>query len=111
MTDVEVKIDTSQFEKELSDYLIENAEIIARQIAADAKATTAFKDDTGELRKSIKARKSKFEDGGWIVKAGSKKAYHAWLVEHGSQKMSAKPYLRPALEKNIGFAKQKFGVK
>lgn len=106
-----VEIDTSKFEKELSDYLIENAEIIARQIAKDAKNTTAFQDDTGRLRKSIKAKKSRYADGGWIVKAGGKGAYQAWLIEHGSQKMPAKPYLRPALEKNINFAKQKFGVK
>ena len=112
-----VEIDTTEFEKELSDFLIENAETIAKQIARDAKATTAFKDVTGELRKSIRAKKSRYPDGGWIVRAGGPKAAQAWLIENGRSggagypPMPAKPFLKPAMERNIDEAKRLFGVK
>ena len=103
-----VNIDTKQFEQELAKFINQNAETIARQIAIDAKTTTAFKDKTGTLRKSIRARKSKFEDGGWIVVAGSP---HAHLVEYGHKNAPAHPFLRPALDKNIAEAKRLFGAK
>lgn len=52
----------------------------------------------GRLKKSIKAYKSKFKDGGWIVMAGGFDAFYAWMVEFGVPGISPKPYLRPALE-------------
>ena len=107
MADVTVSIDTSKFELELAKFINENSESIAKSIEADARNTTAFKDKTGKLRKSIRARKSRFEDGGWIVQA---RAPHAHLVEYGTQNMAAKPFLRPALEKNINRAKQLFNA-
>jgi len=51
----------------------------------------------GTLRNSIKARKSKFKGGGWIVTAGSHDAFYSGFVELGTKKMTASPYLRPAL--------------
>lgn len=59
---------------------------IADEVFIEAKRTTAFTDRTCNLRRSIRIRKSKFPDGGWIVIAsGGKgyKGYHAHLVELG----------------------------
>ena len=123
-----VSFDFSEFSFELAAYINENAKQIARQIAADAKASTAFKDYKGtaresewskktwgpnarKLRKSIRAKKSKFEDGGWIVMAT---APHAHLIEYGHggpNPAPPHPFLRPALYKNIAAAKQAFGAK
>ena len=113
-----VEFDFSKFNVELEKYLDENCKDIAKQIRSDAKATTEFKDITGRLRKSIKYRKSKFEGGGYIVRAGGKGAMQAWLVEHGHkgnilfpQGAPPHPYLKPALDKNINYARQKFGAR
>jgi hypothetical protein len=113
-----VEIDLSKFNVELEKYLDENCEDIAEHIKIDAKASTSFKDKTGRLRKSIKKKKSKFPGGGYIVKAGGKGAMQAWLVEHGHKGNSLfpqgappHPYLKPALDRNIAYAQQKFGVK
>lgn len=57
----------------------------------------------GTLRDSIKAVKSKFQNGGWIVQAGSWDAFYASFVELGlktRKKYPRQPYLRPALERN-----------
>ena len=82
---------------------------IADKIKVDAKASTAFVDKSGRLRRSIKRRKSKFDDGGYMVKAGGKGAMQAWLVEHGhagptkaSPRTPPHPFLRPALNRNEG---------
>ena len=105
----QVTIDTKEFDKMLAAHINENAETIAKQIARDAKARVNVV--TGNLKKSIKAKKSKFEDGGWITQAT---APHAWLVEHGHggpKPAPAHPYLRPALDANIAAARDAFGVK
>ena len=57
--------------------------------------------EPGRLKKSIKAYKSKFKDGGWIVMAGGFLPFYAYLaerVELGGPKQTPKPYLTPALE-------------
>ena len=43
-----------------------------------------IKSHTGNLQLSIKAKKSKFENGGWICMAESKKGPHAFIVEYGT---------------------------
>ena len=78
--DAKVKFDTKEFEQKLADYLDENAETVAKELAADAKANGPFKDKTGRLRKSIRAKKSKFKDGGWIVLMGGKGAMQAYII-------------------------------
>lgn len=98
-----------------------NLEETAGYVFAEAKQTLAFKDKTGNLRKSIRLKKSKFEDGGYIVKAtggGGEKGYHAHLVEFGhvmfidgrptGKRVPPHPFLRPALEKGIRYAVGKF---
>jgi hypothetical protein len=112
MVEVKVSLDTSKFELELAKFINDNAESIAKDIAADARASVNVV--TGNLRKSIKAKKSKFEDGGWIIQAT---APHASLLEFGwktSKKgpsETAKPFLRPALDRNIERAKAAFGTR
>lgn len=106
MNQAEVKIDTKDFELELARHINENAEQIAKQIAVDAKSK--INNVTGTLGRSVKARKSKFDDGGWIVMAT---APHAHLIEFGRRGAPAYPFLRPALDQNITAAKQAFGVK
>ncbi len=105
MNRVDVRIDTKEFEMELARHINENAESIAKQIAQDARNSVGVV--TGNLKKGIKARKSRYEDGGWIVLST---APHAHLLEFGTVNMSPKPYLRPALYKNIAEAKRQFGV-
>ena len=53
---------------------------IADYVEAEAKTTARFVDRSGNLRKTIKKRKSKFPEGGYIVVAT---APHAHLVEFG----------------------------
>ena len=100
-------------------YIDDNAEDIAQEIEFRAQATAAFIDKTGRLRKSIKARKSKYEGGGWIVGAWSP---HAWLVEFGHElidwysgrKVGHVPehkFLRTALNNVISTARAKFGTR
>ena len=106
-------------------YIDDNAESIAQAIEFRAKATAMFIDKTGYLRSKIKARKSKFEGGGWIVGAW---APHAWLVEFGHRMVdwrtgrflkvhgmddetTPRPFLRRALQNTIAAARVKFGVK
>lgn len=57
--------------------------LLAAQAAAQAKQTTAFKDRSGDLRKSIRAgRKSLYAT--W-VKAGGEDAPYARFIESGSK--------------------------
>jgi hypothetical protein len=104
-----------------------NLDQIATSVKADAIASAEFIDKTGNLRKSIRKRKSKFENGGYIVLARGKsnkndsegdKGYHAHLVEFGhvkvlwgkptGERVPAHPFMRKALEKNIGLAVELF---
>ena len=76
---VRVEIDLTKFEETLETFLDENCRDIANAIKKDAKRTVAFKDKSGKLRKSIKTKKSKFEGGGYIVKAGGRGAMQCIL--------------------------------
>ena len=105
---------------------------IAEEVAADAQGTLEFRDYTGtsresewhkrnfpnapSLRKRIRAKKSKYEDGGAIVIAS---APHAHLVEFGHVMVKngkvlpgsvpAHPFLRPAVSKRLQEAIQRIG--
>ncbi len=103
-----MSFDFSVIERLVAEHINENAEKIARQIAKDARASVGVK--TGRLKRSIRAKESKFDDGGWIVVAT---APHAWLVEHGHggpHPAPPHPFLRPALDKNINEARRLFGA-
>lgn len=94
----------------------ENLSEVADIVHREAKASAGFADKTGNLRKSIRKKKSKFKNGGFIVSAsghGGDKGYHAALVEFGhvkflwgkptGERVPPHPFMRPALE--IGLQK------
>ena len=77
----------------------------AERVRDEARASTAFEDRARKLRPSIRIKKSKFEDGGYIVYS---KEPHAHLVELGHLQVRngkvvgfvpAHSFLRTALEK------------
>lgn len=76
---------------------------IVREARKAAKNTTAFKDHTGKLRKSIGMRQIKGE-GKWHLRATAR---HAHLVALGTKYMPARPFLRPAAFSSLsdGFIK------
>ena len=87
---------------------------LAERVKVEAKNSTAFEDETGALRKSIRVRKSRFQDGGYIVFS---KVPYAHLVEYGHAlvrnkkvvgHVPAHPFLRPALEKVMASARDLF---
>ena len=130
---VKIEMDMSEFGLELGRFIDENADVIAKKLAQDARATTLFQDYKGtaresswskkrwgslaqKLRKSIRVRKSKFEDGGYIVVAS---APHAHLVEYGHAlvkngktigRVAPRPFLRKAKDQNIEAARRAFGA-
>jgi len=114
-----IDINTVSFEQRLQEHLDEKCKEIADKIKVDAKTGTylsakKFKDLSGRLRKSIKTKKSKYDDGGYIVKAGGRGAMQAWLIEHGHggpRPAPPFPYLGPALRRNIKFAEMKLSEK
>ena len=66
------------------------ADLAARQVEEHAKQVVPVR--SGFLRASIGRR---VDGGGWVVEAG---AFYSAFVELGTRFMSARPYLRPALE-------------
>jgi len=77
---------------------------IAESVASNARALAPSK--TGALRRSIKAKKSKFKNGGAIVTVGGGEQYYASFIEFGTSKMAATPFLRPAIEMSRAKAKR-----
>lgn len=102
------EFDFAEIEQKIAEYINDNAEVIAKQVAVDAKASVNVV--TGNLKKGIRAKKSKYEYGGWIVLST---APHSHLVEYGHggpRPAPPHPYLRPALDKNISAARRQFGA-
>ena len=95
----------SNLEEKLNRALAEALEEIAEKIRDDAKNLAPV--DTGALRKSIRVEKegklqfSVVAGGGGVVnpKTGREVDY-AGFVEFGTRRMSPKPYMQPALERN-----------
>lgn len=101
-----------------------NVEQVAQLVYNEAKITSAFRDKTGNLRRSISVKKSRYEDGSYIVQARGKNrsdgGYHAHLIEFGhgliawgnvpkkTKFVSARPFMRPAKEKGIAEAMRLF---
>lgn len=110
-----VDIDVEASVAEVMAAVDQNLEETAAYVEREAQTTLLFRDKTGKLRKKIRLKKSKFEDGGWIVQA---KAPHAHLVEFGhvkflwgrptGERVPPYPFLRKALEKGIRYAIGKF---
>jgi HK97 gp10 family phage protein len=81
------------------------------KVAADARASTAFKDKTGDLRRGIKAEVYVGQNGvlakigvelppGKTIGGGLPASTYPYMVEYGTQNSPAHPFLRPALNKN-----------
>ena len=70
-------------------------EAAAELVAEEARSLVPV--ETGALRDSIRVKKSKFKNGGYLITAGGPGAKHVNLVELGTYKMDKKPFLRPAL--------------
>ena len=104
-----IELDFSEIEQKIAEHINENAETIAKQVASDAKSSVNVV--TGNLKRGIRAKKSKYDGGGWIVLST---APHSHLVEYGhggAGPAPPHPYLRPALDKNIDDARRLFGAK
>jgi len=74
-------------------------------VLQDAKGTSAFTDRTGKLRRLLKTSGVKTKDGIKYVLVGIDKSdnsqiFYGKFLEFGTTKMSARPFLQPALEKN-----------
>ena len=82
MGKAEVHIDTKKFSVELGKWINDRAREIAMQIAKDARRWGKQHKLSGNYSKGIRVKKSKFEDGGYIVKAT---APHSFLIEFGTK--------------------------
>ena len=95
-----------------------NLEQVAGIVLAAAKSSSAFRDKTGTLRGRISKKKSKFENGGYVVEA---RAPHAHLIEYGHvmiawghvthKRVPAHPFMRPAKEQGLRRAIELFRSK
>jgi len=77
----------------------------AEPVLSDAKATSAFDDRSGSLRKGLKISNVKNKEGikhilVGIDKGDNSKIFYGKFIEFGTSKMSARPFLQPAYEKN-----------
>lgn len=77
----------------------------AEPVLEDAKATNAFNDKSGKLRKGLKISNIKNKEGMKYVlvgvdKSDNSKIFYGKFLEFGTSKMSARPFLQPAYEKN-----------
>lgn len=116
----------AQNEEEINKLLRKIATFVRDDAKTSAKTIEkGFDDLTGNLRRSIGMRKSKFIRGGYIVKASGRnraegatgaKGFHAHLIEFGhvkvlwgkrtSERVRPHPFMRPALEKGLRYAAQ-----
>jgi HK97 gp10 family phage protein len=77
----------------------------AEPVLEDAKATNAFNDRSGKLRKGLKISNVKNKEGTKYILVGidkgdNSKIYYGKFLEFGTSKMPARPFLQPAYEKN-----------
>lgn len=77
----------------------------AEPVLEDAKATNAFNDKSGKLRKGLKISNVKNKEGTKYIlvgvdKSDNSKIFYGKFLEFGTSKMPAKPFLQPAYEKN-----------
>lgn len=78
-------------------------------IKKEAKARAPVK--TGLLKKSIRSKQMKFTDKPAVGLFVSSKAYYWYFIEHGTSKMAAAPFLRPAADSKHEEGVEKFKEK
>ena len=76
----------------LADGLKAGADVVRDQ----ARQTAEFEDDTGELRKTIRSRKSRAKVSAQVL-AGGRRGSYAFFVEYGTIHRAPQPYLESAL--------------
>ena len=121
MIKANIRMDLAGFDESLGEIqkiIDANCSEVADLVTKVAQTTSAFSDKTGTLRGSIRKKKSKFENGGYVVES---KAPHAHLIEYGHVKIAwghvtggrvpAHPFMRPAKEQGIRLAVSLFGSK
>lgn len=80
----------------------------AQPILQELQSTTAFEDRSGNLRRSFKISKLRNsrmnKNGRWYIWVGDvdREAPHGWLLEYGTSRMPARPFIQPALERHEG---------
>lgn len=77
----------------------------AQPVLDDAKSSNSFNDRSGNLRKGLKISNIKNKEGVKYVlvgvdKSDNSKIYYGKFLEFGTSKMSARPFMQPAYEKN-----------
>lgn len=77
----------------------------AEPVLEDAKVTNAFNDRSGRLRKGLKISSVKKKEGVKYIlvgvdKSDNSKIFYGKFLEFGTSKISARPFLQPAYEKN-----------
>lgn len=77
----------------------------AEPVLADARATNAFDDRSGNLREGLKISNVKNKEGTKYILVGvdkgdNSKVFYGKFLEFGTSKMPARPFLQPAYEKN-----------
>lgn len=86
----------------------------AEPVLEDARATNAFNDKSGKLRKGLKISNIKKKEGVKYVlvgvdKSDNSKIFYGKFLEFGTSKMAARPFLQPAYEKNKDNIQQTIG--
>lgn len=87
---------TNKLKKAIPEAAEETVKTACLSIEKDAKSIVPV--DTGALRDSINTKIEK--NGDDITGIVSTNQYYAGYVEHGTSKMAAKPYMKPAFDKN-----------
>lgn len=114
---VDVNIDMEIISREVARYTDEGIKAIADAAKARAKASSAFADKSGKLRKSIKTEKSKKRrKKGETVYLLRAMAPHAHLIEYGHAMVThdgrvvghvaAHPFIQPAVDSVLPEAEQ-----
>lgn len=80
-------------------------------VLADAKSTSMFTDRTGKLRRNLKIGTVKTKNDVKYIEIGisksdNSKAFYGKMIEWGTSKKSARPFLQPALERNKDAVKE-----
>jgi HK97 gp10 family phage protein len=82
------RVETAGFDRLLAmveEGLDEAMEALADAIVAEAKASPAFKDRNGKLRKTIRKYHDRQGEQWYVRAGGTKRVYHAHLVEFGTR--------------------------
>lgn len=82
--EVDISLPASIDWREFSAYAEAQLEAIATEVRNEARASSAFADKTGTLRKSIKIKRERGDDGERVLVVAAT-APHAHLVEFGTQ--------------------------